>query len=332
MTQKTSTKTITQFIWIRVLACLAIVLLHTLFTGTVYFDDTITEKQLAVSKTIENLLMWAVPSFLMVTGSLLLDPNKTISADKLFGKYLRRIALALVSFTLIFQIMDFIAGDQDTVVKGWLSNLLQGHSWAHMWYLYLMIGIYLTLPFYKMITRQASLRQIWILILIIVVFVSILPMVRLAGLDCGFYIPTQLIYPVYLFAGYALYKKNLPAWASALMAIVSSIAIIMLSIATPQADIFGYDSILVIIQSLSLYSLLLRLKLPAGEILHSIDQCGFGIYLIHMIGVRAVMKWVGFNPYAHSPVFCIAAMVLLFFSISYLITLALQSIPTLDLL
>ena len=59
------------------------------------------------------------------------------------------------------------------------------------------------------------------------------------------------------------------------------------------------------------------------------DQCGFGIYLIHMIGVRAVMKWVGFNPYAHGPVFCIIAMVLLFFAVSYLITLALRSIPKL---
>lgn len=316
----------------RVLACLAIVLLHTLFAGTVYFEKDITAGQLLASRTVEHLLMWAVPTFLMVTGALLLQPDRMIDTRKLFGKYIRRIALALVCFTLIFQIMDYIAGDQDTVLRGWLSNLLQGHSWAHMWYLYLLLGIYLMIPFYKMITRQASLRQLWALILVLVIFISVLPLVKLAGLDIGFYLPTQLIYPVYVFAGYALYKKNLPLWAGALMAIVSTIVIIVLSIVTPEAEIFGYDSPAVIAQSLGLFSLMLRLRLPAGEPVRSLDQCGFGIYLIHMIGVRAVMKWVGFNPYAHGPVFCIIAMVLLFFAVSYLITLALRSIPKLNLL
>lgn len=194
MTQAISTKNnIDQFVWIRVIACLFIVLLHTLFASNVYFEDTITPGQLLASQTVERLLMWAVPCFLMVTGALLLQPAKEIPAKKLLGKYMKRIALALVCFTLLFQIMDYLAGDQETVLGGWLSNLLQGHSWAHVWYLYLMLGIYLMIPFYKMITRQADLKQVWALILIIVFFVSVLPMVGFAGLETGFYIPTQLI-------------------------------------------------------------------------------------------------------------------------------------------
>ena len=333
MTQVISTKNdITQFVWIRVTACLFIVLLHTLFASNVYFEETITEGQLLATQTVEHLLMWAVPCFLMVTGALLLQPAREIPAHKLFFKYIRRIVLALVCFTLLFQILDYIAGDQPTIVRGWLSNLLQGHSWAHVWYLYLMLGIYLMIPFYKMISREANLKQIWGLILILVIFVSVLPMVGFAGLECGFYIPTQLIYPVYVFAGFALFEKNVPAWLAALILAVSTAMIVLLSITAPDLEIFGYDSIFVVAQSLALFSLLLRVKAGAPPFLRSLDDCSFGIYMIHMIGIRWMMKWIGFDPYSHGPVICFIGMVLMFFAGAYLISYALRKIPKLNLL
>ena len=93
MTQRTSInasaaeagrKTIDQFSWMRIIACFAIILLHSLFASNVYFEETITKGELLWSTTAENLLMWAVPCFLMVTGVLLLDPEKDIPAGKIF--------------------------------------------------------------------------------------------------------------------------------------------------------------------------------------------------------------------------------------------------------
>lgn len=116
------------------------------------------------------------------------------------------------------------------------------------------------------------------------------------------------------------------------MTAVSTAAIIVLSITSPQTEIFGYDSIFVVAQSIGFFSLMLRVKLPAGELLRSLDKCGFGIYMIHMIGVRCVMKWIGFDPYSHGPVICFAGMVLFFFAGAYLITYMLKLIPKLNLL
>ena len=332
MHQTSIDKRIVQFRYIRVLACLFIVLLHTLFASNVYFEDSITSGQLLATETCEHLLMWAVPMFLMVTGALLLQESRRIDLKKLFGKYIRRIALALVCFTLLFQVLDYINGDVDSVFKGWLSNLLQGHSWAHMWYLYLMLGIYLMIPFYRMISARADLKMIWFLIGVIVLFVSLLPLIEFAGFENGFYIPTSIIYPVYVFAGYALYEKNMdPVWA-ALILIVSTAMIVFLSIVAGEYEIFGYDSIFVVAQSIALYSLLLRLRLPDGGFLRALDDCGFGIYLIHMIGVRLVMKWIGFDPYMHSPFPAFAAMVLMFYIFSFFIAFVIRKIPKLDLL
>ena len=320
------------FTYIRVAACLFIVLLHTLFASNVYFSETITDSQLLASETVEHLLMWAVPMFLMVTGALLLKEERIISMKKLFGKYIKRIVIALLSFTLLFQILDYIHFEEHSLIKGWLLNLFQGHSWAHMWYLYLMIGIYLMIPFYKMIASKSSINMIWYLIGVIVLFVSVLPLSEYAGLENGFYIPTSLIYPVYVFAGYALTQRNISPMLGAGLLIISTLLIVVFSIVFPDTDIFGYDSIMVVAQSIGLFSLLIRIKAPAGTLIRSIDDCSFGIYLIHMIGVRISMKWIEFDPYSHMPILSFAGMVIMFFVISYFIAFALRSIPKLNLL
>lgn len=330
---KTKRRNIDQFVYIRTAACIAIILLHTLYASNVYYAETITAVQLTVTQTIEHMLMWAVPCFLMVTGALLLQPQRQITSAKLFGKYIRRIVLALVFFTFLFQVLDYIMGEEDSLFGGWISNLIQGHSWPHMWYLYLMLGIYLMIPFYKMIADRATDRQIWQLIITIFVFVSVIPLVSYLGFeDNGFYIPTSLIYPVYVFGGYVLYRNNISTGIAAAVFSVSSVLIIVLSAAGAGEDLFGYDSVLVTAQSLSLFSLLIRLRKPAGAVIRSVDECSFGIYLIHMIGVCFVMKWVGFDPYTHIPAVSFAVMVIIFFSVSYAAAWLIRQIPKLDLL
>ncbi len=324
---------VSQFIYLRVIACIAIVLLHTLFASNVYFKDTITDHQLLVSTTVQHLLMWAVPCFLMVTGALLLQPARKINNRKLFGKYIRRIALALVFFTFFFQWLDHVFGGEKSVLKSGLSDLIQGHGWPHMWYLYLMLGLYLMVPFYKMVTDRASDRQLWQLAATMIVFISLIPLLQYAGAEeIGFYIPTAVIYPVYMFAGYALYRKNIPALEAAAIFAVSTGLILALSIKGIDAEIYGYDSILVIAQSLSLFSLALRIRKTAGTVVRSIDRCGFGIYLIHMIGVVFVMKWVGYDPYTHNTVLSFAVMTAVFFIASYSAAWLIRLIPKLDLL
>ena len=325
---------IPQFSYMRIIACIAIVGLHSLFASNVYFADTITQTQLTVSTAVEHMLMWAVPVFLMVTGALQLNPQKMLSASKLI-KYIKRVALALVVFTLIFQILDYSQGDQQTIITGWLQNLFMGHSWAHMWYLYLLIGIYLMLPFYKIITEHASDRLLMYLILLMIVFVSLLPICDAKGIDCGFYIPTTVIYPIYLFLGYLLHKNRLSIELGIGLFVASSALIISLSLfaSSETSQLFSeYASITVIAQSIGAFTIMQYLEKPVGRLMSSLDDCSFGIYLIHMIGVRAVMKWAGFDPYSNYPVLSFIGMVIAFFIGAYIITYFIRKIPKLNLL
>ena len=117
--QKTYIK---QFPYIRIFACFAIVLLHTLFASNAYYDGLITGTEKLVTQTAENMLMWAVPCFLMITGALLLDENKNLTGKKIF-KYTRRMVISLLVFTLLFQILDYATGFRKTLLTGWLYRL-----------------------------------------------------------------------------------------------------------------------------------------------------------------------------------------------------------------
>ena len=85
---------------IRVISCIAICILHTFFAAASIFQP---DKDLyAASYAVRNAMYFAVPCFVMVTGALLLDPMREIGFSKLFGRYVKRILLALVIFTGLF--------------------------------------------------------------------------------------------------------------------------------------------------------------------------------------------------------------------------------------
>ncbi len=351
MTAKTSIDNgrIAQFPLIRIFACLAIVLLHLLYASTVYFKGAISANGLTAAKSVLSLVEWAVPCFLMVTGALLLDPTKEIPGKKLW-KYIRRMLLALLIFTLVFQIYQmFFEGDR-SLIGPWLKNFIQGESWAHLWYLYLMVGLYLMLPIYKIITEHASDRQLLYLVVVYAAVISVLPMLGICRLKSGFYIPTTYIYPIYLFLGYMIHSDRLrmtkrAAW---ILTVGCSIALVLLSClrrplgsAFFNADqlkafdeLFGYSSILVIGQSIGIFTLLDKMNVPeygkTSRFVRSLDDCAFGTYLIHMIFIRFVFKQLEINPYKSGGVLFFAGMTVTFFFAAYVITFLLRKIPLVD--
>ena len=73
---------VTGYVYLRVIACLAIVILHTAYGAGSEFEEVITSFQHTVTMTVTNCMMWAVPCFVMITGALLLPPEKDISYEK----------------------------------------------------------------------------------------------------------------------------------------------------------------------------------------------------------------------------------------------------------
>lgn len=141
---------------LRAIACIAIVILHTFYAASVYAPDHTAR---IAALTTRNLMMWAVPCFVMVSGALLLDPAREVTYRKIFRKYIPRVLAALVLFSVVFQIFDDATGESGiqfkTILYG-LQNAVTGSGWKHMWYLYLITALYLLLPFYRKIVASST--------------------------------------------------------------------------------------------------------------------------------------------------------------------------------
>ena len=195
------------FSYLRAAACLAIVLLHTVFCAVSLFPEEASATQALLSNIVVNNMMWAVPCFLMVSGALLLNPERSVTVKKCLTKYIPRMLIALVVFCLLFRALEILVNHEpvnaETLLSGFYE-IFSGTSWSHVWYLYLMIGIYLLLPFYHKIASNSTAGELRCLMIVYVIFLSLVAVLKTFGISVGFYICVSAIYPFYLFCGYAL--------------------------------------------------------------------------------------------------------------------------------
>ena len=328
----------------RVIACVGIVVLHTVFAADEYFASTITSGEHFASRLVENNMMWAVPVFLMVTGTLQLDSMKELSLGKLYSKYILRIVIALVAFCIIFRIFDIIMdGEPFTFgsVMVAFRELITGKAWGHLWYLYLLIGLYILLPFYKIITRYCTDRELIYLCLVYFFFVSVIPSVEAFGVPVAFYIGEALIYPLYMLLGYMVHRGRLRIGgaASLVLMLAGTAAIVIMDVCKyvysmdVPSHMVGYASPAVVLQTLGLFSIMCRGAKATDDggssmqLIGRIDSLTFGIYLVHMIFVRLLFKYWQVNPYEYGSGLLLIPIIVGIFLVSLIITWALKKIP-----
>ena len=325
---------------IRVISCIAICILHTFFAAASIFQP---DKDLyAASYAVRNAMYFAVPCFVMVTGALLLDPMREIGFSKLFGRYIRRILLALVIFTGLFALFDAVTKGEAiglATLKDWLFALFFDRSWAHMWYLYMLLGLYLLLPFYRKAAAASTRSELIYLLVVYLVFQSGMTLLsRLTGSTPGFYISVYTIYPFYLFLGDAIKNSavRLPRAYALLFLLCGTAAIVCPTFYAYRMDqelmqkiVGNYSYPGVIAQAAGAYALIYDLSGEGivSRIFQKIDENSFGIYLIHMAFLKLVTFVWKWNPYTHGGIVMVLGLSIAVFLVSLAAVAVLRKVP-----
>lgn len=135
-----------------------------------------------------------------------------------------------------------------------------------------------------------------------------------------FYIFVQKVWPLYLFLGYAIHKNilNIKPLASIIMltaGILSVVILVLLSNSINNITVTMICNVLCsfnsspiyLFMSLGIFSLLHNLIELKSEIvvksINKIDNCSFGIYLIHLIPIKIFIAKLKFNPYNYGGLF-----------------------------
>ena len=147
---------------LRVVATIAVVLLHVVAPFALKFGQ-INKVDWWLANSIDSLVRFCVPVFVMLTGALLLPRTHTL--ESYLKKRVVRIILPFLFWSAVY-IAHYFSRLPETFVFTTSSvsqiignKLLYGASY-HLWYIYMIIGIYLILPIISTWIRNASEKEI----------------------------------------------------------------------------------------------------------------------------------------------------------------------------
>ena len=141
--------------YLRLVATFAVVFIHVAASNWSNVD--VNEIQWQVFNIYDSLVRWGVPIFVMISGALFL--NRDVPIKNIYSKYVRRMVIAFVSWSLFYAILTTDTFQHGLIysLKSHIGTLVTGHY--HMWFVLMIIGLYMCIPFMKKIVSDETVMK-----------------------------------------------------------------------------------------------------------------------------------------------------------------------------
>lgn len=352
---------------VRFVAMFAVVMCHCCDPFT--FTPSVTSPELKLCGTVYgSLLRPCVPLFVMITGALLL-PVKG-DAGPFYRKRISRVVWPFALWSVLYSMFPWLTGvlgmpksvvsvcfpyaTEPILEQSFTTSALNtarcllnfGEIDAHMWYIYLLIGLYLYLPVFSAWVEKASERAKLIFLLawavtLFVPYYRAFVNIYLWG-SCSW----NEFYALYYFAGFNGYlllghylrRHPMPLKRTLLLGALSFAAGYAVtftgflrtslnpSSTSEQLELFYYFlSPNVVMMTWPIFALCQHVKVRSQRVqqwLASLTECGFGVYMVHffLTGPSVwLMRTLGTPLYLQIPLAAAAA-----FALAWALTAALR--------
>ena len=148
--------------------CFYLDLLRVIATfGVIFTHLSMDTNHWHIAILYDGLVRWSVPIFVMISGTLFLNPCKQLSISVIIGKYVKRLLLAYLFWYLFYCIFKYLCIGIDS--NTWeLSNFSFAPRF-HLWFLPMLMCVYLLIPILKKISGDKDLLHyaliLWIVCL-----------------------------------------------------------------------------------------------------------------------------------------------------------------------
>jgi surface polysaccharide O-acyltransferase-like enzyme len=342
----------THFYWIdlvRVFAVFQVVLVH--LSYVIFFKEDLFTANWRAANFYDSFSRMGVPLFFMVSGYLLL--GKSESVTDFFRKRFMKVGIPTLFWSaayLLWSVKAYTDGSMNplNVMLSMLKAIYTGNVEIHLWFLYILIGIYLVVPILRVYVSAASRQNLTYFIVMWFLATPFLELVqRIIGFQTALVIPVVTGYIGYFMMGYLLANANLGRRGRVLSALGCIIAIavtyfgtnILSADAAPiDAYFYSYFSPPTVLASLCGFLLLKDLGQNLGRadrMIRSVSAASFGIYLIHIFVVELLRTGdLGFRLYSWMApsVYMIPLTALAAFALSFMIVFVMRKIPVLKML
>lgn len=250
----------------------------------------------------------SVPLFFMISGALTL--GRDIPYKKLCKKVLHFI-FVLAVWSLVYIVFDIRYMEYEFTKEQYIT-LIFNNLKPHLWFMYVIIGLYMISPFARILVVNMTPKQkdAFILLWIVLSGGSKLLRIVLEWFQITDFTTYQVpivqgtYYLGYFMAGYLIYEKikggmKVRKW-SFVLAFLLSVAVIILgtlyysiNLKKFYAQFLSYQNLPEIIASLSIFILILSSDIKSLKIQKffiSLSPLLFGVYLMHIIPFDILIK------------------------------------------
>jgi len=154
---------------------------------------------------------WAVPIYIMLSGSLLLDPARAEAPEKFYSKRLARLGIPILFWTTFFMLFTqyYLKPHGVTGELNLWRDLIMGKPYAHLHFIFRIAGLYAFTPMFRIFLKHASQPMVTLTVILCLGFASANSIVDgFTGTEESAFL-RFVPFIGYYFAGYLLRDKKL---------------------------------------------------------------------------------------------------------------------------
>lgn len=253
-----------------------------------------------------------VPLFFFISGYLLLD--RKYDEDRCLSfwkKNLLGLLCTVEIWILFYNIFLSWFYERDFQFGALVKNMLflSNVELSHMWYIPVILGIYIFLPFIAQILYHVNIELLKMPMTVIWVCLFIVPVVSVVSLSLGFEKIECLLtvsfgggyYIFYLMWGYFTKKNVLEQFSKRFLVgvgLLSFLCVVFLQLfALDKGYAYNvwYNNACLFICAILLFEFISRKARIERGYIKNLSKCSFGIYLIHNPICLILGKWIDFR-------------------------------------
>lgn len=328
--------------YLKIFASFAVVLLHV--SSQNWYTSDVTTAEWQIFHIYDSLVRWSVPVFVMMSGTLFLSKQHTLK--KLYTKNILRMVTAFIFWSLVYLIV-FGGHSESNFI-----NITSGYY--HMWFIPMMIGMYVCVPVLRKMVESENITKYFFVVALVLAF--LFPQIGELISDFGnqrcieiysvirqcvgrLEISMFLGYTGYFVGGYYFYKAELSKrsriviYALGILGCLITIGLeSYLAMSKQKADgtYYGYFTINVLLESMAVF---VWFKYNVNEnpkwikFVRNLSKCTFGVYLVHVLVLELLDKYVGINTLSLHPLLSVPLISIFVFSVSMVISYFCNKLP-----
>ena len=341
---------------LRIIACYMVIQVH---SGEFYYIGDVGQ---TLNTTDANWVGWynslcrsSVPLFVMASGFFLFPVG---DVNTFFKKRMSRVVFPFMIWCVLYAIYFFLTNQ--STLSGILTNSLKtfvnfGTDVGHLWFVYMLLGIYLFAPIISPWVQTASRKNIELYLILWAVSLSI-PYIHLIFPQIwgeAYWNRTPMLYYFSGFMGYAILAAYIrrfhlapQPWNYSLgvLLILAGYAItaygFLQRLPTEKMVItleltWGFETINVAMMTAGIFLILKNINpfknnRAAQSAILDISSKTYGVYLAHIMLLNAVHSWL--NPYFSSAAIKVPLIALVTFILTFIVIKVLSYLPKSKLL